>query len=179
VNLGAHYSPPWIPGLREIRTQIEAHLRKLFGEPPPPSDKAPEAVVRHLRFLNEARGGGGRVVKPRLQLIAWRVNDDDAWVVEVKAEMRNRPEGWSFEPAVVFVGADGQQVPVGWQRLVAGPGCISTDGRIVVPGGGTGRLLRAQFSGITSPESHPIPARESAIDVALRALGTSTTGIES
>jgi hypothetical protein len=122
-------------------------------------------MVRHLRFLNSGPGGAERVAKPRLELTDWRVDGSGRWVVEVQAEMRNRPKGWSFAPHVVFVGLDGRREKVPWERLEPIDGCEIERSRVVVRPGGEGRLVRAGFRGITDADGHPIPADQAAIDV--------------
>jgi hypothetical protein len=168
TSLGANYSTPFRQPLEEIRLQVFTHLRSLFDTAPASGDRIPAALLKHFRFLNQGGGDHGPRRRPDLELDSWMIVDG-AWVVQVTATMKNRSEGWSFEPLLQFVGLEGRGAAVRWQELEPLEGCTVSDGRVSVAGRSSGRVARAVFVGRSDPTSHPIPAERSAIDIAVRA----------
>lgn len=171
TSLAANYVPPYVPNLRAIREVAKAELRDLFGVVVAGDDRPPESIVKYLKLI----GGSPpvRIGKPQLDLTAARVVDG-RWEVTVTATMKNRPEGWSFRPVATFVGVDAGQ-RVAWQSIsAAGDSCTVGEGRVVVEGRPRARTLRATFTAVTDPETHPIPAERSAIDVVALEPGPGT-----
>ena len=78
--------------------------------------------------------------------------------------MLGRDSGWMFRPELVFLGADGRAVPVDWRELEVIHGCELDELNAIVRNPTSGHI-RCSFRGVTDPGSHPIPARNAAIDV--------------
>jgi hypothetical protein len=176
TSLGSNYRPPFLPPLRKLRSDIVRLLREEFGILKEDDDVGPDAVLKHLRILNDGAGGGAEITKPQAHLVLEgedrpHVNPHGAWEVVVQVEVLQRDEGWSFEPAVVFMAAEGHGQRVGWSHLAAVDGCVIESGRVVLVPRTRGRLQRCRFRGTTAPSSHPVPAVESAIEVSVWHLG--------
>ncbi|MCO7191824.1 hypothetical protein [Pseudonocardia sp. McavD-2-B] len=181
ANLTAHYVAPWVPNLRKIERAVLDELLLLFGAPPPPAGKAPESVMRHLRFLRGDPGGKGGGVsaprKPDTQLVEWTVVDG-CWDVHFEVKARNRAEGWSMRPRLALAGFDGGLDTVDWASLdvVDGGGEI-VDGELRLAGKDRGRFVKVVLRGRSTAEL-PIPAEESGVDVVLRGTGPLVDGEE-
>lgn len=177
-SLGPNYVPPYLPGLRAIRTQVRDALREIFGVTPKPDDRPPLAIARHLNILGAGQGGAeGRIKKPVATLTQWEIDANGAWSVELSVEMKAREEGWMFRPELVFVGADARMQPVDWAEIEVLDGCRLEGPDAVVEGKPRGRS-RCRLRGITDPASHPIPASLSAIDVRAAAPRVAPTAEE-
>lgn len=174
TSLGSNYRPPFLPPLRRLRGDLVRLLREEFGVVGQDEQVGPESVLKHLRILDEGVGGGGPRVKPHPRLLAWGVNGQGEWAVEVEVEMRRRDEGWSFEPAVVFVSDEGAGERVGWGRLEPVEACTVDGTRVTLVPTSRAQVQRCRFRGTTDPTTHPLPAIESAIDVTVRRLGPGT-----
>lgn len=172
TSLGPNYVAPFRPNLEAIATSIRKELRELFGVVPPESDRPPEAVIRHLRFL--ARGTAppaGRASKPSASLQSWRVNAAGQWEVSIEVEVPGRDGGWSFRPVVRFLAVEGGGDAVRWATLESRSAGCRVEGDLVFVEAGRRRVRRVVLEGTTDESSHPIPASHSAIDVVLRSLG--------
>lgn len=171
ANLTGRFVPPWIPNLKGIEKSIIEALYGLFGAPPPVDGRAPEAILRNLRFLRGEAGQGGSgstvVRKPQVQLTDWVV-EDDRWHVTFEISVPNRGKIWSIDPALRFVGLDHKKVPVAWERppqIVSGSAVLH-EGRIRMSPAKRTRKLTAVLRGVSSKDL-PIPAREAAIAVVI------------
>jgi hypothetical protein len=167
ANLTAHYKAPWVPNLRNIRQAILDQLSELFGAPPPSEDKPPKSIFRNLDFLHGEAGGGSRsaptIRKPEVRIHNATVIHG-AWHVDFEIRARNRPEGWSVEPRLVFMGLDGGHLDVNWRQLEVDESAELLGSAVVLAPKPRGRVLTATVHGVSTTKL-PIPASESAIDV--------------
>jgi hypothetical protein len=174
VNLGNNYKTPYVNVLRGIQHQVVEELRSVFVAPPPPSPDGPASIVQHLQFLSRGPSSPGAPRKPVTDLLEGHVDAHGSWVVEVQADMANRPGGWSFRPELNFAGDDGTgtAVPALLEPVDA---CSIAEGRVVVPERGRSRRLTATFRMRSVVEAHPIPADEASVGVDVRDLGHAAT----
>lgn len=179
ANLTAHYKAPWLPNLRQIERGVLDALLELFGAPAPSEDKPPEAIFKHLKFLHGESGvggtGSGAPHKPEVEIVDGKVKDG-RWAVTFQVRARNRPEGWSVEPCLTFVGLDGTHTAIAWSpplKVVSGGSIV--EGRLVIPGTQRGRVLKATVEGV-SVAALPIPAEEAAVEVRLGSAEPATPG---
>jgi hypothetical protein len=167
ANLTAHYKAPWVPNLRNIRQGILDKLSELFGAPPPSEDKPPKSIFRNLEFLR-GEAGGGTHTGPSVRKPEVRVHNasviEGAWHIDFEIRARNRPEGWTVEPRLVFIGLDGGHVDIDWVRLYVDEPATLDGPKLVLPPKARGRLLSATLRGVSTTDL-PIPASESAVDV--------------
>ncbi len=167
ANLTAHYKAPWVPNLRNIRQAILDQLSELFGAPPPSEDKPPKSIFRNLGFLHGEAGGGSRsapsIRKPEVRIHNATVVHG-AWHVDFEIRARNRPEGWSVEPRLAFIGLDGGHLDVDWQQLEVDEPAELIGSAVVLAATPRGRLLTSTVHAVSTTKL-PIPAAESAIDV--------------
>lgn len=181
ANLTAHYIAPWLPNLRKIERAVLDELLALFGAPPPPAGRAPESVMKHLRFLRGEPGGKGGGVsaprKPTAELVEWEVSEGH-WEVHFEVRARNRPDGWAMRPRLALAGFDGGLDTVDWSSLavVGGDGEI-VDGELRIMGKERGRFVKSTLRGRSTADL-PIPAEESGVDVVLRGSGPLTAAEE-
>ena len=150
-----------------LRQAILDRLSELFGAPPPSEDKPPQSIFKNLAFLQGDTGSGAHnapsVRKPEVR-IHNAVVVDGAWHVDFEVRARNRPEGWTVEPRLAFIGLDGGHSDVEWTHLDVDDAATLIGQAIVLAGKPRGRLLSTTVHGISTTEL-PIPASESAIDV--------------
>jgi hypothetical protein len=171
ANLTAHYFPPWVPNLRDIEKRVLDALFELFGAPPPPGDKPPEVIFKHLRFLRGESGDshvvGGARHKPEIEILQGHV-EDGRWHVTCQIRARNRRDGWSMYPRLAIVGLEGRQF-IGWQScdIVAGPAQFDGDGRLIIRPVEKKRHVTTTFRGV-SVSDLPLPAKETTIEPILR-----------
>lgn len=168
ANLTGRYVAPWLPNLRNIHTEVLTALYDLFGAPPVTDGKAPEAILRNLRFLQGEPGTGGAgasaLRKPEVDLVEWHVVDG-RWNVVFEITARNRAEGWAVDPLLKFVGLDGKGTSIAWESLTVQSGDAAVDaGTVTLSPSGKRRKLTAVVRGLSVADL-PIPAQESAIDV--------------
>ena len=145
-------------------------LFDLFGPPPPVPDRAPEAVMRHLRSLRAGPGtggsGGSMPRKPHVEIIEAEVVDG-RWHVTFQVTARNREGGWAMRPRLAMVGLDSAHQVVPWSGELAAVSGGSVDGERVVPYAPRRRKVEGVFRGV-SGSNLPIPATESGIEVLVR-----------
>lgn len=181
ANLTAHYRAPWVPNLRNIENAVVENLFELFGAPPVTEDQPPKAIFNNLGFLRGNAGTGGRGAsaprKPEVRIQEARVIDG-VWEVMFDIRAKNRPEGWSLVPKLVFVGLDGGHTDVGWQTFdVDDSAELDARGAVVLRGKPKGRILTTTVRA-TSVHDLPIPASESAVDVRLAQADPAPSPIE-
>jgi hypothetical protein len=171
TNLRNNYDRGYLVALNGIRKQVLEALNDLFVAAPPPSPEGPRAVTRHLQFLSRRPGPPPPpAAKPILTLESGHVDSSGAWCVTVSADMANRPEGWSFEPRLVFVGDAHETLPVA-ATVSAVSGCSASDGVVRVSPVERRRRLAATFTLTSDPAGHPIPASASSVEVEVRNPG--------
>ena len=167
ANLTAHYKAPWVPNLRNIKQSILDNLSELFGTTTVIEDKPPKSIFKNLAFLRGEPGkggsGGGSMRKPEIRIHNARVIGG-TWHVDFEIRARNRSEGWSVIPKLVFVGLDGGHVDVDWMSIETDSGSELVNGAVILRHKHRGRILSCTVSAISSDQL-PIPAAESAIDV--------------
>lgn len=173
-SLTAHYVAPWVPNLAQIERAITEALIGLFGAPPPVSDRVPNSILRHLRFLRGGPGTGAKGAaprKPEVDLTEGYVQDGH-WRVKFEVRAKNRLEGWTLRPELALVGFDGTRHVIAWEsppELESGNGTV-VDGTLRLESAPRGRLLRATVRGI-STDALPLPAEESAVEIVVRHIG--------
>lgn len=102
--------------------------------------------------------------RPRVVEQRGHVDEDGRWCVEARIRMKPADRATLLSPAVLFVAETGAGKAVRWQSLEATSNCSVEDMALKVPP----RTREVAFSGVTDPDSHPVPARESSIVVDLR-----------
>ncbi|ADT97564.1 hypothetical protein [Mycolicibacterium gilvum] len=170
ANLTAHYRAPWVPNLRNIENAVLESLFELFGAPPVTEDQPPKAIFNNLGFLRGDAGTGGRGAsaprKPEVRIQQAQVVDGQ-WEVMFDIRAKNRPEGWTLVPKLVFVGLDGGHTDVDWQTFeVDEKAELDSRGAVIMRSRPKGRILTTTVRA-TSVRELPIPASESAVDVRL------------
>lgn len=170
ANLTAHYKAPWVPNLRNIEKAVLDQLFGLFGAPPVAEEQPPKAIFNNLGFLRGDSGTGGRGAsaprKPEVRIQQARVADG-RWQLQFDIRAKNRAEGWSLVPKLVFVGLDGGHIDVAWDTLeVDAAAELDEHGAVILRSKPRGRILTTTVRA-TSIGDTPIPAEESAIDVRL------------
>ena len=181
ANLTAHYRAPWRSNLIAIQTGVLNALFDLFGPPPPAPDKAPEAVMKHLRFLRagpgSGGGGGSTPRKPHVEIVDAEVVDG-RWHVTFQVIARNREEGWSLRARLAMVGLDAGHQYVSWDGpLTPVSGGVVEQDRVVLHHAVRKRKVEGVFKGVSVADL-PIPASESGIDVLLRDLEPADPAVE-
>ena len=173
ANLTAHYRAPWRVNLLDIQSRVMDALFDLFGPPPPAPDRAPEAVMKHLRFLRAGPGtgggGGSTPRKPQVEIIDAEVVDG-CWQVTFQVTARNREGGWAMRPRLALVGLDAAHQIVPWDgKLIAVSGGSVDGERVLLPHAPRRRKVEGVFRGVSGSEL-PIPATEAGIEVLVRDL---------
>ena len=174
ANLTGRYVAPWVPNLKNIETGVLTALYELFGAPPVTDGKAPESILRNLRFLRGEPGTGGSgassLRKPEVDVVDWQVVDG-RWDVTFEITARNRAEGWAVAPLLKFVGLDNKGTPIDWDRLSVESGdAVAVGSTVTLRPSPRSRKLRAVVRGV-STGNLPIPAHEAAVDVVVGSAG--------
>jgi RNA polymerase primary sigma factor len=154
------YSPGYTKGLREFEASIRGAVRELLSiESNLPPD-GPNDLSRRFRFGEPPTPERA----PRIVVQSQSVADDGSWHIEGAVRLRgDLSRGTAGRPEVVFMGESGGRARVKWSSLEAlGEGMSVRDGNTVVipPNMRTGK-----FRGVTDPDSHPTPARETVATV--------------
>ncbi|MSO37803.1 MAG: XRE family transcriptional regulator [Acidimicrobiia bacterium] len=102
--------------------------------------------------------------RPRVVDQDGHVDEQGRWCVEARIRMKPVERVTLLTPAVSFVAETGAGKAVRWQSLESTTNCSVEGFALRVPA----RTREVAFSGITDPESHPVPAQESSIVVDLR-----------
>jgi hypothetical protein len=165
TSLGLHYVAPYLPSLHAIGAAVTEALDDIFGVEPPPADKGPDAILRHLAFLT-GKGGPALPKKPVVEIELARVEADGSWFIEGRVRMRKPLRPLEFDLTAGFAGLEGDGERVRWRNLTVGrDGSLLSGARIVVHPAANAKHSIVTFSGSTDPESHPIPASMSAVRV--------------
>ena len=104
--------------------------------------------------------------RPRVIEQRGRVDEQGRWCVEARIRMKAVDRETLLTPVVLFVAETGAGKPVHWQSLESTTNCSVEGLALKVPP----RIRELAFSGITDPESHPVPAQASSIVVDLRRI---------
>ncbi len=91
---------------------------------------------------------------------------DARWRVTARVRMKARRTAVKLTPAVYFLAETGTGAPVGWASLKAEKNCEASGLSLIVPPD----TREVRFSGVTDPESHPIPAADSCLVVDIKKL---------
>ena len=179
-NLRNNYRNPFIRNLEDIKKSIFKELDDIFNAPPPRNPNGPEAITKHLKFLNRGDAPPPAPRKPTVAIASAAIDPaSDSWIVRVVVDAPNRAEGWSFDPVLAFVGDDGKQTIVKLLAIEDATGCSIEDGRVVISGPKSRKRLTAQYTMRSDASSHPIPSSESAVAADLAGLGTATSKVTS
>jgi hypothetical protein len=78
--------------------------------------------------------------------------------------MKARKKELKLSPAVYFLAETGTGTPVRWKSLKAEKGCEVRGSSLLIPPD----TREVRFSGVTDPDSHPIPAADSCVLVDIK-----------
>lgn len=175
TQLSSSYIAPWVANLQEIQRRVNAELDELFASLSPSTDgKRPAGILDRLKFLRKGEGGQvARKAMPRVLEVTGTLDaTSGAWDVTARVRVHNRPLGWSFSPAIVFLGDDGTAVPVEWRGSPTLSRVQWDDERriVTIPGKEEGQRT-ITISGSSDPSSHPIPGSEATVDLKLMRVG--------
>jgi transcriptional regulator with XRE-family HTH domain len=104
--------------------------------------------------------------RPRVIEQHGHVDEQGRWCVEARIRMKAVDRDTLLTPAVLFVAETGAGKAVRWQSLESTTNCTIDGLALKVPP----RIREVAFSGVTDPESHPVPAQGSSIVVDLRRI---------
>jgi transcriptional regulator with XRE-family HTH domain len=149
------YSPGYTKGLREFEASIRHTVRELLSVESNLPPDGPGDLSRRFRFGEPPTPERA----PRIVMQAQSVADDGSWHIEGAVRFRgDLSRGAAGRPEVVFLGESGGRARVKWRSLEAlGDGMSVRDGDTVVV---SPNVRTGKFRGVTDPESHPAPARE-------------------
>lgn len=168
TSLGLHYVAPYLPNLHDIGAAITEALDDIFGVEPPPSDKGPDAILRHLAFLN-GKGGPALPKKPFVEIDIAAVQPDGSWLLDGRVRMRKPLGPLEFDVTPVFAGLEGEGERIRWRDLLVGQdGSRIAGTRVRVRPVANAKHSIVTFRGFTDPQSHPVPASMSAVRVDIK-----------
>ena len=120
---------------------------------------------RKLKELFRMRVPADETVRrPEIGTATGVVNEDGAWIVEVRMRMHENVSGWTGRPVVVFDAETGSGNRVKWAALEGTKNCTAQGESLVI----NAKARDVRFRGTTDPASHPVPASSSAISLDFR-----------
>ncbi|GAA0435596.1 helix-turn-helix transcriptional regulator [Streptomyces luteireticuli] len=123
-------------------------------------DEGPE-VLKELLRLDPPKSSRTQGF-PTVHSASGEPDARSAWRVRVEVKYPDSEDPWVIAPVVRFVGRDGGGIPVRWDgSLEPVRNCELTEGGNLLLTGSR----RAVFTGVTDPDSHPVPAAMSCIEV--------------
>jgi RNA polymerase primary sigma factor len=148
---------------------VRDQIRELVGPAAGDLSDGPRGLKELLRIT----GKHDEPPRPRITKARGEVDEDGRWKVTATVTVKpDKHVRWRGKPVVVFGAETGGGVRVRWQSLEAGKNCsVEDDALVLVPG-----KRQAEFTGLTEPSSHPVPARDAAIQVDFRAAESSRVG---
>ena len=163
ADLKSHYAHGCLSRLREFHAAWRDALRELVKPGGKDLGDGPQALRDLFRIGTEPAGPPRE--KPRiLPPVQGEVDARGRWEIRGKIRLKAADRPTRVVPAVLFLAESGGGTPVRWESLEGDAGCVA-DGRcLVIPA----NTRQATFTGRTDPASHPVPARESCIQVEIR-----------
>jgi transcriptional regulator with XRE-family HTH domain len=139
----------------EVRKEIQKLIKPKYEK----LSEGPKILKKLLRITGSLPEPESR---PKVFATKAYIREDTAWIVEGKIKV---PEDrlWKMEPTLRFAAETGSGKTVHWD-IEAISGCYIEDGKLIIDPG----IREAVFKGISNPESHPAPAKDTSVKVILR-----------
>lgn len=164
-DLKAVYARGCIARLRAFLDAAANAVRDLVKPVPKDTGDGPNALKELFRIGAEPAS----TERPRVVEQTGTVEGDghDArWRVTARVRMKARRTPMKLTPAVYFLAETGTGTPVGWASLKAEKNCEASGFSLIIPPD----TREVRFSGVTNPDSHPIPAADSCVVVDIKKL---------
>jgi len=163
-DLKAVYARGCITRLKAFLEAAAAAVRDLVKPVPKDTGDGPNALKELFRIGAEPSPPPER---PRVIVETWAVEGDGhnaRWRVSARVRMKARRTPMKLIPAVYFLAETGTGTPVQWASLKAEKNCEGRGLSLIVPP----ETREVRFSGVTNPDSHPIPAADSCVVVDIK-----------
>ncbi|GGR35246.1 helix-turn-helix domain-containing protein [Streptomyces netropsis] len=152
-ELAAVYVRGALTRLAEFRSAMDNAVRSIVGRKESRNDTGPAALRERLRLGAEVSRRRSES-PPTICGLSARVDETGAWHIEAELRVPQRDDPWLATPVAKFDVRSGGRPVLAWAELSAGENCRIENGILRIEPG----VRSAYFSGVTDPDSHPVPA---------------------
>jgi len=151
--------------LAEFEKAIRLEIRRLLAVEPERTDDGPRDLAKRFHFTQPKQRRQG----PTVLVGDAFVDEHDAWHIEGRIRLHSATGGVRGLPEVAFASESGGNGRVVWNEMavVSGDAEVLDDAGVLAIGPG---VREVAFRGVTDPETHPAPARQSTIRVKFRTM---------
>lgn len=169
-QLKADYAPGSKKAIDDFIQTVKDGIRDLIKPASKEEADGPQAIKELLNIsMGSETGQKVRIIRTIGEV------QDACW--HVSGTIRVTKPGdheYGVTPVIIFLAESGGGKQAQWKALTAVKGCRVEGKRLIVES----RTREAKFSGISDPESHPIPASESNVMLDIRQVEALTGGVQ-